>query len=514
MITTNIEVDSVSQNDYRSLRVNKSMSDYNSSSTFKAVYDSPFGKHSTDFSVGNEIELFADDSDGTTTLLVGIIEKIQFNGIDNTQTITISGRDFSLRLQDATVEPVVYTDTEISAIVTDIIDNNVSDITTTNVDTTQITLKRIVFNHTTVFGALQQLAELSGYFFYVDNNKDLHFEKRENVSSGIIFDNTNINKGKLNETREGMFNYITVYGDRAFAGFQEEITFDGGSVYTLLSKPRNTLLEVTGVPQKAGVFELTVDPISGPDYLVSYHDKEIIFVSGTVVGYDSIPVNGESGIISYDRDIPIVKFGQDQQSILLYGKKEQIINNKTISDPNTATIILRKALEKSNPFKGVECEVKGWFDITPGNTAKITLSDFDIDEDIGILNVTYTFDKNRVQSERVIKVRLDKKITDITDQITDLRNRLNAIEEADRQETDQLTRLEIVNEQISTVGSIWEVKESVVTGSTFHLYSTNFIPPVNPAHLASGTDQAVLTDNTIGSPFGAFTTIRSGGFYI
>jgi len=514
MITTKVTVGGNVFNDYRHCKVQKSISDYNSSSTFKIEYDSPFGKHATDFSVGQEVIIRADDSDGTTKLLTGILEKIQFNGKESTQKVDLIGRDYSLRLQDATVEPTVFTNDEIRDIVKSIIRENVSDITTNNVDVTGTTLKRIVFNHTPVFKALQQLAKLAGFFFYVDEDRDLHFKERENVSSGITFDNTNINKAILNETREGMTNFVFVYGDRMLAGFQEEIVFDGGSVYTLLSKPRNTLIEVTGVPQKGGVFELTDIPTSGTDYLVSYHDKEIIFVSGTDVGYSSIPPSGESGLATYDRDIPIVKFGKDQNSINLFGKKERIINDKSISDPNTASAVLTKELEDSDPFKGVECEVKGWHPITPGQTAKVTLSDFDIDEDVGILNATYTFNKNSVQSEKVIQVRLDKKITDITDQITDLRSRLNAIEEADRSESDVITRLETVSEEFSVVGSYWEVKENTVTGSAWHIYSTGFIPPVNPFHAASGTDQGLTAGSFTGSGSAFVMTVSaSGGFF-
>jgi len=516
MITTKVEVVGVEFNDYQRLKVNKAISDYNSSSNFQITYDSPFGKHANSFPIGQDIEIFADDSDGTTTLLYGIIERVQFRGRGKSQFVDLFGRDYSLKLQDATVEPIVFTDTEISDIVKSIISNNVSNITTTNVETTETTLKRIVFNHTNVFKALQQLAELAGYFFYIDNNRDLNFKKRENISSGITLDNTNINKSTLNKTREGMSNYIHIYGNRALAGYQETFTQDGGggSVFTLLSKPRSTSITVNGVHQIGGVFELTVEPVSGPQYLVSFDDRLIVFISGTDIGYDSVPANGSIIVVDYDRDIPIVKFGQDRESILLYGKKELIINDKTINDPNTATAILKKELKNANPFNGVECEIKGWYDITPGNTASVVLDNFNINEEVGILNVKYIFDKNTVNSEKIIEIRLDKKIIDITDEITDIRKRLNAIEEADRQEADTITRLEQAENQFSVVGSYWEIRESVVTGSGYHVYSIGFIPPVNPFHCASGTDQGLCAGSFTGSAqiFTDFTTVRSGGF--
>ena len=515
MINTKIEVDNVEFNDYQRMRVNQSMNEYNSSSTFQVTYDSPFGRHSTDFQVGNEIELFADDSDATTKLLTGVVERVNFRGRENTQTVTLSGRDFSLRLQDATVDPIIFTDTEISEIVTSIISANVDDITTTNVDTTGVTLKRIVFNHTPVFEALKQLAELAGFYFFVDNDKDLNFKQRANVSSGIVLDNTNINISNIDTTREGMANSVFVYGDRQLSGFEETLTAGsplGGSVFDLLSKPRNTLVTVDTVPSQGGVFELTVVPTSGPRHLVSFNDKKVVFVSGTDIGYDAIPSSGASVKITYDRDIPIVKFGQNEDSITLFGKREKIINDKSINDPNTAVDILRKELEKSDPFKGVECATKGWFSITPGTLARVTLSDFNIDEDVGILNASYIFDKTTVNNEKIITVRLDRKITDITDEITTIRNRLNAIESADRQESDTITSLRTSEDNVIVVGSKWEVKTRTELGSSFIL---GVAPHGVSGPTFGGTLGSIVASgiNFLGDSRGALSIVASGGFY-
>ena len=434
---------------------------------------------------------------GLVNILTGVIEKIQFDGEENYQTITLSGRDYSLRLQDTTVDPIVYTNSEISTIIKDIITDNVSNITTKNVDVTTTTLPRISFNHATVFEAFQQLAELSGFFFYVDHNKDLHFEERENASSGIILDNTNINTATLLTTREGMANDIYVYGGRALAGFEETFTADGtGSVFTLLSKPRNTYVEVNNQPQKGGVFELTTTPTSGPRYLISYHDRLVIFVSGTTIGYSSIPQNGSSVVILYDRDIPIVKAGTDRTSISLYGKKTKIINDKSIEDPNTALNILKKELEKSNPFKGFECTIEGWYNLTPGQTARVTLNDFNIDEDIGILSVDYNFNKETIHSKQIITIRLDRKIKDITDEITDIRKRLSMVESADKQQSDIITRLEQAVGEFSVVGSYWTVSSNEIVGSLSHIFSTDFIPPSKTFRLAPAFPGSIINTDS------------------
>lgn len=513
MIITKVLINSTEFADYQNMTVKSSMNEFNSSSSYSVTYDSPYGRHSDDFSVGQEIEIFADDVDATTKILTGVIEKISFNGRGTSQRVTLTGRDFSLRLQDSTVEPVVFTNTEISVIVTSIMADNVDDITVTNVDVSGTIQERISFNHDNVFDALKQLAELAGFYFFVDTNKDLNFKKKDLISSGITLNNTNIKSTKFNQTREGMSNEVFVYGDRYLAGFQEDLSFDGGSVYTLISKPHNTLVQISGAPLIGGVLNLISEP-TNQQYLVSFDDKQIVFTSGTQTG-DNIPASGtnSSGLITYDRDIPIVKAGRNNASISAFGRKRKIINDKSIKDPTTASDILKKELEKSDPFRGMTVQIKGWLDITVGNTAVVVLDDFNIDDTIGILNVSYKFDKNTVQSEDVINIKFDKKIKDITDEVVSLRQRLDRQESQDRQESDVITRLEQSDDDVRVVGSEWIIRTNEVTGSAYHLYSTGFVPPVNPSHLASGTDQGFLSGSPVGSAFGPFSAVRSGGFF-
>lgn len=503
VLTTKLTVNAVEFNDYRVANIQKSMSEYTATSNFTITLDSPYGRHANDFNVGDEVVFFAEETvagSANVKLITGIIEKISFKGKENTQTVTLSGRDFSLRFQDITVVPVVYTNTEISDIVKDIMANNVMDITVSNVDTTSVTLKRIAFNHITVNDALKQLAELAGFIFYVDEDKDLHFEEKNIISSGITLDNTNINKSTFNQTREGMSNSVWVYGDRYLAGFQETFTATNGSSYELLSKPRNTYVTVNGSPQVGGVLELTSTPNSGTNYLVSFNDKLIVFTSGTDIG-NSIPVSGADTIITqYDRDIPIVKFGENKSSIATFGKKVKVINDKSINDPNTAVDILKTELNKADPFKGIEANIKGWTDFTVGDTVQVIMSDFGLDETVGILNVTYTFNKRTIQDKKVIKIRLDRKIKDITDEITDIRKRVEAIEAADRLDTDIITRLETSEDSLQVVGSSWEVRTRVLNNS--FLLGTSALGSI----VASGI-------SLLGDQGDAFSTVRSGGFF-
>ena len=461
MINTKITVDGTEYVDSLNITLKRSTSKFSATTNFNITLPSPYGRHKDNFTIGDEVIIYADeDTDpATTKLMTGIIEDIKFQGIENTQQVSIRGRDYTARLMDTTVEPVVYTDSEVSTIVKNIIDNELSgQITYTNVATTETTLKRIAFNHVTIMDAFKQLGELSGYYFYIDNNKDLNFKKNENIDSGVTLDNSNILKMDFDTTREGMANDIWVYGDRYLAGFEETLSADGGSVFSLISKPHDSYVEYLGTPQKGGVFQMTNSLESGVDYLVSYQDKEIIFTSGTAIG-SSVPANGGSILVRYNREVPIVKTGQNRPSVQLYGLKRKIINDKSIKDPNTAEEILKAEIANADPFRGIRASIKGWLDINPGETLKVELDNFDLDEEnIPISSITYKFDKNTIQSGKVITIELDKKLLDITDEITNLRKRLELIESADRQDTDIITRLEISTGSFTIIGSYWEVR--------------------------------------------------------
>jgi len=502
-IKTKIKVDGTEFKDYQNMRVSRNIADYNSTSNFSVTFDSPFGRHKTDFSVGQEVQIFADDINATTNIFTGVIEKVNFKGSGTRQSVILTGRDYGLRLLDATVLPSVFTDQEISTIVTSIITSNVSDITTTNVNVTSVTLERVAFNHTTVFDALKQLALLAGFIFYVDENKDLHFEQKDQTASGITVNNTNINKSTFNTTREDMFNEVWVYGARMLAGFTENFTAGspvGGSVFMLINRPRSTSVTVDGAIQKGGVLDLMNIPKSGTNYLVDFYDKKIVFTSGPDIG-NSIPSSGAAIVVNYDRDVPIAKVAQDTASIESFGKKTNVINDTSIEDPKTARDLAKAEIESSaDPFKGVEANIKGWFNITPGNTAQVTLSDFNIDEEVGILDVTYTFDKNRIQSEQVIKIRLDKKIRDITDELREIRTRLDRIEASNRQSSDVLTRLQLSSDNYPVVGSYWEVRTRVL-GSAFILGNAIL------SRLGSYSTHA------LGNQKGALGVVESGGFF-
>ncbi len=501
----------------RTLDVKRTMHDSNSSSSFKAIFDTPFGRLKDSFIVGQIVDIFADESDGTTKIFSGVIETINFKGRGTTQTATLTGRDFSLRLLDMTAQPQIFSNTEVSEIITGLLTNNlVPDITTNNVNVTTKILPRMSYNHESIFDAFSELAKIANFIFYVDEDKDLHFEERKSISTGVTIgnDQNNLLSTDLKNTRQGMGNIVWVYGDRYLSGFQENLATDGGSDYTLLSRPHNTEIFSLGLPLKGSIKDITLTPTSGADYEVDFFDRKIIFLSGTDIGYSSIPETGGSIIVNYQRELPIVKNAVESQSIDFYGPKVKIIRDKSIKDPNTALDLLKATLQDSNPLNRLKCSLKGFFTFNPGEKVIYDLNDFGIQKiEMSIVEILYKFNKNTIQNNTTISLTLSKKLLDITDQIKDMNTRLVQLESADVSDTDILTRLIISEESVQVVGSRWNVLTSTVTGSAFHLYSTGFVPPINPFHLASGTDEGRLAGSFTGSAqaFSTFSIAFSGG---
>ena len=78
VIVTKLEIAGVEFSDYIKLIISKSTSDNANSSSFTAVFDNPYGKHKTSFTVGSEVVVYADTIDASTKIFTGILEKIHF----------------------------------------------------------------------------------------------------------------------------------------------------------------------------------------------------------------------------------------------------------------------------------------------------------------------------------------------------------------------------------------------------------------------------------------------------
>ncbi len=120
-------------------------------------------------------------------IFFGRLEKISFKGKGAIQQVTLSGRDFGGELLDVTVPPVVFTNEEVTDIVTSIVEANTPDIDTSLVTiNTGVVLTRIAFTHQSVYEALKELANKTNFRFWVDEERRLQFLPKDIDAFSII----------------------------------------------------------------------------------------------------------------------------------------------------------------------------------------------------------------------------------------------------------------------------------------------------------------------------------------
>ncbi len=436
-IFVKLVVDGTTYSDYLQLDVEKSIGEFNSTANFTANFNNFTGIHKDSFSLNDEVIVYAEKGvdPPTTQIFTGIIENVNPSGVANDERIIITGRDYSAVLQDMTVQPIIFKDKDAGLIARTIIINNAENkVTINNVDiATGTTLENIGFNHKSLYESLKELAELAGCYFYVDVDKDVHFELKSTISSYKKFDNKNVMFADFKTDDREIYNKVWVYGDRILTGNSQYLEADGtGSVFTLTDKPHNTRVNISGtIPtliQPGGVFEMDDPAIKDVKWLLDFVEKQVVFTSGAVAG-DNIPSAG-SVYIEYERLTPILKFRQDSTSITAYGPKTKVItdnNIKSFVEANEKAVAF--LAENKDPKIQGDLDIKGIIDVTPGNTCIVDLPWHGINnQTYTILSASFSFNKANCLSKKVLSISVNKKISDFADVMADQINRLRKVE--------------------------------------------------------------------------------------
>jgi hypothetical protein len=212
-----------------------------------------------------------------------------------------------------------YTNTTINDIIDDIVTNYVPTFTTTNVDA-PIPVETITFNRVSVSEALQKLAKLSNYSWYVDYNKDIHFfEKNTEPAPFNITDTSNnyiYESLEIGDDISQLRNKVFIRGGEAEGDPRtEEFDGDGTKKFVKLSNKFASLPTVTvgGVAQTVGVDFL--DDEADFDALWNFNEKYIKFTVAPASGTNNIDV---TGIPLYDILVQV----EDSVSIATYGVSE------------------------------------------------------------------------------------------------------------------------------------------------------------------------------------------------
>lgn len=491
-IKTKFEINGITYDNVKMSSVKRSQNQNNTTSSFEISFDNYNGRHNDDFEINQEVTISIRDAPAAFDILInGIIDDVNFSGRETKEVVTISGREFGSILQDIIADPRIFKDTETSVIVLALMQQNISSLTTNNVNPTTTTIDKITFSNTSVFDALVQLAEISGFYFYVDTDKDLHFEQKESISSGITLDNTNVTRARFLTTDQDQYTKVTVQGDRQLTqaqSIQTTGTDNIGSVYRLDAKPYNTNITLSGASntflQPGGIININNPQTENVKYLVDFQGQSVILTSGTVAG-DNIQAAGSVVILNYQRSTPLVSIKEIPSTF----PKHKVITDRNIKDINEASLKAQTFLNESQAINtNGTIEIKDIIDVTPGNTVLVNIPNQNqVNKTYTITNATYDLNKINIESGKILTLTLNKRTSDFVDIMKEQVLRLRTLEAS---ETDSfITSVELGTSPVGVSNTTQAISTSIGSAFYFHV----------PGHNLFNSDTSLLGDMRTGS---------------
>jgi hypothetical protein len=294
--------------------------------------------------------------DGSTKIFGGRVLRISEKFLNNAEGLiyNLECADYSFDL-DSLLVSQSYSSMTVNAIISDILTNYASGFTSTNVNCS-VSIDKVVFNQVPVSQCIKRLADIVKYDWYVDADKDIHFfSKYINLAP---FDLTDISGNYIVDTLERKIdgtqiaNQIKIRGGEYEASsYQDIITVNGNtqSSFKLPYKFSNLTINLdTGggyVSKTVGVD--FIDDFTTKDVLYNYNDQTIRFNSALADG-NKIKFTGNP-------KVRVLAVASDPNSIISYGLREKIIEDKSIEDLTTAR---KRAVAELSAFKDIQAEAK------------------------------------------------------------------------------------------------------------------------------------------------------------
>ena len=248
--------------------------------------------------------------DDFVILFGGYIVNRESERVDSTHIkYRLSCQDYSLLLMHKLVTET-YEDKTCLYIINDLITDYCSGygITQTNV-AIGTTLDRIQFNYINVFDSLKKICRYTGYDFYIDYAKDIHFF----LASGnaATFDITDANgyakdlivERDLMQVRNTIYVRGATYLSESYT--QNELGDGIKTDFPTTYKAHNITVKVDGASKSVGT-----------DYIHSFDDYDcLINFEQKMLKFGSAPANGTAIVFTYTYDIPIFIVNKDTDSI-------------------------------------------------------------------------------------------------------------------------------------------------------------------------------------------------------
>ncbi len=373
---------------WRMLRVDNVLTNQLDTAYFEVLYETVGNTYQP---VNGQIVTVYDDD---TVIFEGPIVRVDERPINYKAVIyQVEAADYT-RFLDRKLVIDVYENMTVEAIIAEIISTYTTDgFTTTNVECDTL-ITHIAFNYEPVSDCFKQLAEIAGYDWYVDTNKDIHFFAKEtNTAPFEITDAAGVyDKDSLiirNDNSQVRNQVYVRGGEYLGTRFTASILANGTDViYPLGYRYSEFGVTLTGQPLNVGV-----DNLDNPDLfdvLYNYQEKIIRFREGRKpTNTSEIRVHG----LPYIPVIVKVSDNDAQQSISTAeggtGVYEHVIIDKSITTKEAARA---RASAEIDRYKSTLVEGE-FVTKTPGLRAgqliHIDVDSRDIDQEYIINKVTY-----------------------------------------------------------------------------------------------------------------------------
>lgn len=287
------------------------------------------------------------------TLFLGVIENQTDDlrgGASLYRFSTWTGTDRALKLQKRVVNRI-YENKTAAEILADLLSRYPCGITLAPIIATTPVIERIDFMYLPLIECVRQLADITGFRWYVDEASALHFFKTDEGVGATVFSTTNaggltrnIRKDTLNfssEINDKTANRVWVIGAQsASPQYTEQFwTGDGNNaIYTVAFTPNYPEVFENGVEK---TIEVDKGTPSDKDYVYGKKDKYLKRVAG------ALP-NGVALRFKYRPTIQIIDYFEDTASIDKYGIYEKAVKDKQITEKMAARARGRAELKRRN----------------------------------------------------------------------------------------------------------------------------------------------------------------------
>ena len=404
-----------------------------------------------------------------TTLFGGFITSRQGTRLQgDTLRYNVTCQDYTLLLLK-TLAVETYEDKTCGYIINDLINNYCSGygLTQNNVEVGS-TLDRIQFDYMNIASCLKKICKYTGYDWYVDYDKDVHFIKTLSYRAAFdITDSTAVEKLEINKEITKVRNRVFVRGGtyKSDNYTQPELGDGTKTDFPLEHSASELAVTVNGVPQNVGVGYLDEDDLDDVTYnCLNYYQNAF-------VRFNTAPPDGEAVNFTYKYDIPVLIRREDLASIEALkaiggadtadGVREKYVKDLSLKTKDEARDRADYELSQFGNTTYTAKYTTRIAGLVSGTLQKITSSDLDEDEDFIITQVDITL---RPNGKHVYKVKLEGRLYGLTELLMQL---LDQSDELIEREDEVLDKIHIWTENV-------EVKDIITVNQNAlpHKYGT------------------------------------------